>query len=67
MLLPVHPYYCRFTHSTRAQRERWNADREIQAILKEISRAAPKNSPDGTLRAKRLSALLSYGFDKDAI
>jgi xylose isomerase len=47
--------------------ERWNGDREIQAILQEISAASP-----GTPNARRYSTkgsarLLSYTFDKDAI
>jgi xylose isomerase len=47
--------------------ERWNADREIQGILKEISPAPPKNL-DATRHSKKGSAsLLAHAFDKDAI
>jgi xylose isomerase len=45
----------------------WNADREIQAVLKQIS-AAPLGTPEVT-RYSRMGAasLLSHAFDKDAI
>ncbi|HZW93873.1 MAG TPA: xylose isomerase [Candidatus Eremiobacteraceae bacterium] len=46
---------------------RWNADQEIQAILKEIS-SAPASSPAvGHYSKQGASALLSHLFDKDAI
>jgi xylose isomerase len=46
---------------------RWNADKEIQAILKEISGGA-KNAPrNGRYSKKGVSALLANQFDKDAI
>lgn len=44
---------------------RWNADREIQAILKEISSGSPKLPKNGGYSPKGAQALLSYGFDKD--
>jgi xylose isomerase len=47
--------------------ERWNTDREIQAILKEISRATPKTPVTGRYTQKGSAALLSHAFDKDAI
>ncbi len=46
---------------------RWNADKEIQSILKEISAAAPKVPATGSYSAKGSAALLSHVFDKDAI
>jgi xylose isomerase len=46
---------------------RWNADKEIQAILKALSGNA-KNAPrNGRYSKKGVSALLAYQFDKDAI
>jgi xylose isomerase len=47
--------------------ERWNSDREIQAILGEISQATPKTPLTGRYTQKGSAALLSYAFDKDAI
>jgi xylose isomerase len=45
----------------------WNADREIRAILKQIS-AAPSGTPEVSAYSKKGSAvLLSHAFDKDAI
>jgi xylose isomerase len=45
----------------------WNSDREIQAILKEIS-ANGSGSPEAKKYSKKGSAsLLAYDFDKDAI
>jgi xylose isomerase len=45
----------------------WNADREIAAILKQVS-AARKNTPGvGKYSKNGASKLLAYGFDKDAI
>lgn len=47
--------------------ERWNADREIQALLKEIS-GRRNGSPDATKFSKKNSvALLAHEFNKDAI
>ncbi len=45
----------------------WNADREIQAILKEISAPSPKVPVAGKYSAKDSAALLNHVFDKDAI
>jgi len=46
--------------------ERWNADKEIQAILREISadNGAP---PVGEFSKKGAGTLLKHVFDKDAI
>ena len=46
---------------------RWNADVEIQSILKEISAATPGIPKAGAYSAKGSTALLSHTFDKDAI
>src|SRR5438309_1429908 len=46
---------------------RWNADAEIQTILKEISAATPGTPKVGSYSAKGSAALLSHVFDKDAI
>jgi xylose isomerase len=46
---------------------RWNADKEIQSILKEISAGSPKIPATGSYSAKGSAALLSHVFDKDAI
>ena len=46
---------------------RWNADGEMQAILKEISAALPGTPKAGRYSAKGSTALLSHVFDKDAI
>jgi xylose isomerase len=46
---------------------RWNADKEIQAILKELSRG-PKGVPNvGHYSRQGAGALLAHQFDKDAI
>ncbi len=45
--------------------ERWNADREIQAILKDISAASPSAPKNGRYSQKGAQALLSHAFDKD--
>src|SRR6478735_1491858 len=47
--------------------ERWNEDREIQAILKEISAAAPNVQKNGRYSEKGAQGLLAHGFDKDAM
>lgn len=44
---------------------RWNADREVQAILREVSSGSP--SPRPKYSAKSATALLARDFDKDAI
>jgi len=45
----------------------WNADHEIQAILRQIS-AAPSGTPEVSRYSTKGSAsLLSHAFDKDAI
>jgi xylose isomerase len=46
--------------------ERWNRDREIQAILKEIS-GPNGNSTPARYSKKTAASLLSQDFDKDAI
>jgi xylose isomerase len=46
---------------------RWNADAEIQAILKEISAVTPGTPKTGSYSAKGSAALLSHVFDKDAM
>jgi xylose isomerase len=46
---------------------RWNADREIQAILKEISGAAAGTPQIGRYSKQGAAALLAHVFDKDAI
>ena len=45
---------------------RWNADREIQAILKEIS-PAPTSPATGRYSTQGADALLAHVFDKDTI
>jgi xylose isomerase len=45
----------------------WNTDKEIQAILKEISSALPTTPTIGQYSKERSSALLSHLFDKDGI
>jgi len=46
---------------------RWNADREIRAILKEISSNRNGTLQPGKFSQKNSAALLSYQFNKDAI
>jgi xylose isomerase len=46
---------------------RWNADGDIQAILKEISAEVPGTPKAGRHSAKGSAALLAHAFDKDAI
>ncbi len=46
---------------------RWNADKEIQAILKDISVASPKTPATDRYSAKGSASLLAHVFDKDAI
>ncbi|HKT89033.1 MAG TPA: xylose isomerase [Candidatus Sulfotelmatobacter sp.] len=45
----------------------WNADKEIQSILKEISAVNPKIPATGKYSQKGSAALLNYNFDKDEI
>jgi xylose isomerase len=46
---------------------RWNADKEIQSILKEVS-SNPNGSPKpGKYSKKGAAALLAHAFDKDSI
>jgi xylose isomerase len=45
----------------------WNANSEIQAILKEISAASPGTPKVGRYSDKGSATLLSHAFDKDAI
>jgi xylose isomerase len=46
---------------------RWNADREIQAILKEITASSRRTPPTNKYSDKGSASLLSHVFDKDAI
>src|SRR5437867_395040 len=45
----------------------WNADKEIQAILREISSASPGSPQVGRYSKKGAAALLTHVFDKVAI
>lgn len=47
--------------------ERWNADKEIQAILHEISRDGKSLPSTAKYSRKGAEALLAHSFDKDAI
>jgi len=47
--------------------DRWNEDREIQAILKEISAVSPNVPKNGRYSQKGAQSLLAHGFDKDAM
>lgn len=46
---------------------RWNTDKEIRAILQEISSASSDSPRTGRYSRKGASALLAHVFDKDAI
>ncbi len=46
---------------------RWNADKEIQAILKEISHVTPGIPSTGKFTKQASTSLLAHVFDKDAI
>jgi len=46
---------------------RWNADKEIQAILKEVSGTTNGTQPVGRYSKKGAAGLLSYNFDLDAV
>jgi xylose isomerase len=45
----------------------WNTDREIQAILKEVSNGSGKAPKPGKYSAKGSAGLLAHVFDKDAM
>jgi len=47
--------------------ERWNADKEIKAILKELSRDEKRLPSTEKYSKKSAEALLGHSFDKDAI
>jgi xylose isomerase len=47
--------------------ERWNADKEIQALLHELSRDGKQLPSTGKYSKKSAEALLAHSFDKDAI
>ena len=47
--------------------ERWNADKEIAGILKEISAAVKGTPAVGKYSKKGAASLLAHAFDKDAI
>jgi xylose isomerase len=46
---------------------RWNANREIQAILKEIGRPSLKAPPVGSFSKKGVAGLLTHVFDKETM
>ncbi len=46
---------------------RWNADKEIQALLKETSVSADGTPKLGRYSRKQADALLAHHFDRDAI
>jgi xylose isomerase len=46
---------------------RWNADKRIQSILKEISSTVPGTPSTGKYSSKGAKALLAHEFDKDVI
>jgi xylose isomerase len=46
---------------------RWNADREIQGILEEISAAHPGLPNTGRYSNSTANALLGHNFDKNAM
>jgi xylose isomerase len=46
---------------------KWNADREIQAILKEITAASPNIPKNGRYSKQGAQTLLSHVFNKDAM
>jgi xylose isomerase len=47
--------------------QRWNADSEIQSILKEISCESDSHPPAGRYTQSGTAALLAHAFDKDAM
>jgi len=47
--------------------ERWNGDRQIQQIVKEIHEASVPTPAEGTYSASHLSGLLAAGFDRKAL
>ncbi len=46
---------------------RWNADAEIQAIVKEIHEASMPTPPEATYSASHLATLLAHGFDRGTL
>ena len=46
---------------------RWNADQEIQAILKEINEGRNGVPPVGHYSKQGVTTLLGHSFDKDAM
>src|SRR5215467_4248812 len=46
---------------------RWNADKEIQSLLKDINAASSKGPGVGKYSKKGSAALLGHSFDKDAM
>ena len=46
---------------------KWNADREIQAILKEVTAASPNVPKNGRYSKQGAQTLLSHVFNKDAM
>jgi xylose isomerase len=46
---------------------RWNADAEIQSILREINKGCPETPKTGKYSAAGAAALLGHSFDKDKI
>src|SRR5438876_656623 len=51
----------------KGKAEQWNADKEIQAILREISGGSNSSPQMGRYSKKGAAALLAHVFDKDAI
>jgi xylose isomerase len=51
----------------KAKAERWNADKEIQALLHELSRDGKQLPSTSKYSKKCAEALLAHDFDKDAI
>jgi xylose isomerase len=47
--------------------ERWNADKEIQSLLQELSRDGAHVPTVGKYSKKGVEALLAHSFDKQAI
>src|SRR5947209_8460187 len=47
--------------------QRWNADQEIQSVLKEISGSRDGLPKNGRYSEKGAQSLLAHGFDKDAM
>jgi xylose isomerase len=51
----------------RHKAELWNTDKEIKAILNELSRDGKRLPSTGKYSKKGAEALLAHSFDKDAI